>query len=116
MPYLTTTPDVSVAALSERVYQAIAAEHPGGTVEPAELVYDRARNCHHPQATEREMDLMDWGFAYGIAYTLARVEAHAFEPVELAAQRASEAAWAAYQRYGTSIAIDEDRLNEPVAS
>lgn len=46
-----------------------------------------------------ELNLREWGFAAGVAYTLTRLEADPFERHEQTAERAYIAAWSAWTRY-----------------
>jgi hypothetical protein len=65
--------------------------------------------------TDREIDLMDWGFAFGVAWAVARGQDPA-APEEVVSERALHATQAVYEAYRGSRGPVLARLPAPVAA
>ncbi len=97
--------------LADRVYHSVAVDIDPGPLEHA----------HKPitGATEFELDALDWGVMYGVAYGIARGE-DPFEPGNAVENRALTAARQAWNRWADSTSMiehqDQDRKErgEPV--
>lgn len=90
--------------IAERVYTVLSMDE--GTNGPLD-------HCHRPllktvggSLGTFELDCIDWGLTYGIAYALARAE-DPFERQESVAGRAEEAARIAYEGWGSGVATIE---------
>ncbi len=93
--------------LEEKVYEMLVRDEGVGT----ESTVGRCQEWAPGGLSEFEMDLLDWGCAFGIAFGLARAE----EPCESnvsVGQRALEAARAAHVRYAHGISERKDGLEE----
>jgi hypothetical protein len=58
-----------------------------------------------------ELDLIDWGAIYGLAFGIARAE-NPWESVESVAERALAAAWPKFLAWGGDFKYDEREVNE----
>lgn len=82
--------------LADRVYAIIGTDTPTGYEGAVESV--ATKPVHHPDLSEWEQDLRDWGLVYGLAYGIARGE-DPYEPAHKVAERALEAADVAWRRW-----------------
>jgi hypothetical protein len=71
------------STVAERVKAILSEEYEGYKC----LARDRCQSAIPGMATERELDLLDWGLVYGLAYGMLTTEAGAEgDPVEVARQ------------------------------
>jgi hypothetical protein len=102
--------------LTEKVYGVITANRGAGPDNTTNVLHQFPRTGGG-DLSQFELDCVDWGFTFGLAYGIARAE-DPFEPNASVCERALEAARAAYTRWGdakifTSEAFDEDRAERP---
>ena len=105
--------------ISEKVYNALAAEHGIGVAGPSGTAHRFPSRPHDQELTNLELDCIDWGVAFGIAYGIARGE-DAFESEQSVTERALAAARIAYERWGgatifTNEAFLSDRAERTAA-
>ncbi len=103
--------------LEEKVYSAITAESPTGLL-CARVAVGSYPACGDELLSPFELDCRDWGFAFGVAYGIARGE-DPFEADHQVAERALQAARTAFLRWGgdkifTTEAFDRDRAERPM--
>ncbi|MDQ6807513.1 MAG: hypothetical protein M3065_21765 [Actinomycetota bacterium] len=91
--------------LAEKVYAMVAAEDNAVGDQAAVPGLELTRGFGR-----FELDLRDWGIAYGIALGIARAE-EPCEPLTSVAERAAAAAAEAYKRWGGDVAPPADCIN-----
>ncbi len=94
--------------LADQVFNALEADAPAGALaaDAPTTRYSGPRDCLHdlmPQPGDAgyhaDEDVANWGFAYGVAYTLCALQADPFESPQVIAQRAADPALKAWTRY-----------------
>lgn len=87
--------------LEDKVFAVVTDEAPIGRRSPFEFAGTFPDKPEQQSFTSFELDCRDWGFAFGVAYGIARSEAP-FESAYSIGERALEAAQAASLRWGNT--------------